>query len=687
MLLAAAAAVTTEPSIESADALFKANKWAEAEQEYRQLLNDPDSAIHAQLRLGYCLSRQRKDEEAIVEFRKILDHAAATPGEIAQAKLRIGYSMRMIGQQREAIPVLLEAAGETEASSTTRAEALLYAAWAHGVLGEHDEAIAVFRKVEKIPEVHGNYAATASLSIGRTLQDRGEFEEAIAEFEKIETYHPVAAGNKSRARIYILECEALLAGDNPFHIRPWVSEVGPDNAKIFWVSQGEAPAGLVVHEGANGKSEASITVSPIKGTTCNLHTVELTGLTEGTLQKYHVRCGDESSEGEFRTAPAAGSAFSFTVIGDTQSYHPQLQQLLDLMGEEDADFTIHVGDLVDRGDIWGEWKAGFFDPGHSYMRDAALWPVFGNHDGGPFYPAFFKRETGLYYSFDWGDAHFVMLDSYGPGSGGTGRAAQLEWLEADLAANDKRWTIVSLHVPMIATREAIPKFGQDDFLPILERHGVDIVFSGHHPHYRRYRPIGPEGGKPILHITTGGGGGPVGGSLPSPLLVRGVDKNHFTRVTIDGDTLKVVAKSIEDEVVDEFELEKSGEDFGKAWMDSAIPLSRVPNVISFYHELLEERTHRLILHAAEEPGKLRLNLATLPRGAMDVAKLPEGAELEIESTAESAVKIARQRIPLAEGFGLIESEGEGTKAEVVIRLIVQDEEFEPFQTESLIRAK
>ncbi len=668
-----------------ADALFAAKKWEPAQAAYEAALPalKPEQAVLPMTRLAYCLQRRREYDEAIATYRKVTEWDAATPVEIAAANLKIGYCMRMRGQHREAIPVLAKAWEDTRASSTTRAEGLLYAAWAHGVLEEPDKAITLFRKIEDIPEVHGNYPATAALSIGRILQDRGDFEGAIAAYRKIAGYHPVASGNKSRARIYLLECEALLAGDNPFHIKPWVSEVGPNTAKIRWVSQGEPPASEVVVRAEAPAEEiapAAANVTEIQKTTCHLHTTVVSGLLPGAKHSYTVKSGGEAVEGAFRTAANPDQGFGFCVIGDTQSYNPNLQPLLDAMGAESSDFTIHVGDLVDRGDVWGEWKAGFFDPGHPYLKNAALWPVYGNHDGGPFYPAFFKRERGLFYSFDWGNAHFVVLDSYGSGSGGSGRAKQLEWLEADLAATDKRWIIVALHVPMVATRTAIPKFGQGDFLPVLERYGADIVFSGHHPHYRRYRPIGPQGSKPILHITTGGGGGPVGGSRPSPLLVRGVDSNHFTHVRIEGDTVSVRAKSIEGEVIDAFELRKEGEFFEKSWMDAAVDTELHRQVIAIYHELLTEGDHCLQLRrGGADSASLILDFARLPRGPLEEAEFPENARLALKSTAQSSWKLPEQSIALSGGEAKIQVAEVGAKNgqfEVELQLQIGEQALE-----------
>ena len=595
ILLVASIGIPEAADFERAEALFKASKWKESEIAYRAGLKPdpgPETRAGVLLKIGYCLERQNQWESAIANYRTILEMKEASAEKIAKANLRTGYSMRRLSRNEPAIPFLMAAAENEKAAPNTRAEGYLYTAWAYGVLGKEDEARKTFRKVISVPEAHGNLIATAYLNIGRSLQSAGKYEEALAAYRKIQNFNPVAATNRSRTRIYILECEALLAGDNPFHIKPCAVDVGSEKATLFWVSQGEKPpdGSATLHSGESAVAETI----PLPETICRKHKVRFEKLSPGTAYRYMVTCGSEKIEGAFRTSPTPGTSFSFSVLGDTQSYFESLQPLYEALGAEKTDFVLHVGDLVDRGNLWGEWKGGFFDPGWSYLQSSILRPAFGNHDGGPFYPAFFQSShPTLYYSFDWGDARFVVLDSYGPGSGGEGRKTQLAWLEKILKKNDKTWTIVSLHVPMVATRKRIKWFGSDDFLPLLEKHGVDLVFSGHHPLYRRYLPIGEPA---ILHVTSGGGGGPVGGFVPSPLLEKGVGSNHYCRVDVGPDRLRLVAKDIEGKVIDEFELTRDWRETRRA---ETVPARLASRILPLYQELLTDRTFELLLQAGK----------------------------------------------------------------------------------------
>jgi len=84
-----------------------------------------------------------------------------------------------------------------------------------------------------------------------------------------------------------------------------------------------------------------------------------------------------------------------------------------------------------------------------------------------------------------------------------------DWLEADLAANDRFWTIVAMHHPWYVsdTREHYDPI--HDFLaPIFEAYGVDLVLTGNDHLYERTYPIKEdalstvaEGG--VIYVTNG----------------------------------------------------------------------------------------------------------------------------------------------------------------------------------------
>lgn len=699
---------TALADVETADRLFQASKWQSAREAYEAVLPEStgNEAARVLRQIGYTWQIQHQHEKALPYFERALEIPEIDAEHRSGAWLRMGYSLRLLGRGQEGIAALEKAINVPGAPANHVAEALLYAAWEHNSREQHAEALDKFRQVATVQGVHTNYIATAQLNIGRILQRQQQYEEAIAAFQKIASLNPVAAVNRARARVYTLECQALLAGDTPFHIKPYVIAVTSTSAKVCWVSQGEVLAGSVsirreISAGTKAKDSPAkdspakqlpATATALPDTICQLKTAVLDGLRAGTHYKYEVHCGDQTACGKFRTAPEPGTPFSFCLIGDTQSYHEGLQPLLDAMADHPCDFVLHVGDITDRGNLWGEWKASFFDPGWGYLKNRAIWPVYGNHDGGPYFPALFDLRKNYWYSFDWGDAHFIVLDSYGAGSGGRGRAEQLAWLANDLKANRQPWTFVALHVPMVATRRSLKWFGEDDFLPLLERHGVDVVFSGHHPHYRRYDPLGSHGNNPILHITSGGGGGPVGGFVPSPLLAQGVNVNHYCRIRVSRDRFELTAHAISGAEIDRFELVKHPQSESNR---QAIDSQQAKRLIAVYQELLTDRTFELRLRVSEKPAangpvKFTLDLSKLPRGPLPPDHFEEDTVLSVRSMDDSPWHLPRQTVRLRDGILTLNATApndvstHGTSITPPARLEIQlrkgDREFAPFRT-------
>ncbi len=92
------------------------------------------------------------------------------------------------------------------------------------------------------------------------------------------------------------------------------------------------------------------------------------------------------------------------------------------------------------------------------------------------------------YSFDVGDAHFLVLDSnvyIDP----TDPALQA-WIEADLRATDAAWRFVVYHHPAFNVgHEHYAAQHMRVLSPLLERCGVDVCFHGHEHTYQRTRPF------------------------------------------------------------------------------------------------------------------------------------------------------------------------------------------------------
>jgi len=169
------------------------------------------------------------------------------------------------------------------------------------------------------------------------------------------------------------------------------------------------------------------------------------------------------------------------------------------------DLLLTTGDNAYRSGSNKQYQSEFFTPYAGLLKNVPLWPVYGNHDARRW--AFFdifslptNAESGglasgteHYYSFDYANAHFIMLDT--TASSMAAGSEMLDWLQRDLAATTQKWIIAAFHHPpyskgshdsdnrrdsggrMFAVRENV--------LPILEAGGADLVLSGHSHMYER----------------------------------------------------------------------------------------------------------------------------------------------------------------------------------------------------------
>ena len=221
------------------------------------------------------------------------------------------------------------------------------------------------------------------------------------------------------------------------------------------------------------------------------------------------------------------------------------------------------GDLVTDGNTESYWDTEFFNPAYSHLRtfvaDIPYQSCMGNHEGmGVLFSKYFPYPfvASHYWSFDYGPAHFAVLDqytSYTPGS------AQLNWLTNDLSASSKPWKFILLHEPgwSAGGDHENNTTVQNYIQPLCVQYGVPIVLGGHNHYYARAVVNGIE------HITTGGGGAPL--YVPNrsyPNIVVTSQTHNFCKIEIDGDHLHFTAVSLAGAVIDSFTLSRQESSVG-----------------------------------------------------------------------------------------------------------------------------
>lgn len=279
------------------------------------------------------------------------------------------------------------------------------------------------------------------------------------------------------------------------------------------------------------------------------HHAKLTRLAPGVAYLYAaLHDGAEPEFGTFRTAPRGRAAFTFTSFGDQgtptmgKTYTPPDGIALptplyvnDNLGSPwAADTTLGVerveplfhlmnGDLCyanlaeDRVKSWWDFWAN----NSRSARKRPWMPAPGNHENergnGPIgyraYQTYFslpvaegqtEATRGLWYAFTAGSVRVISIanddvayqdggDSY---VRGYSAGAQKAWLEKELAAaranRDIDWIVICMHQVAISTAD---KFNgadlgiREEWVPLFDRYGVDLVVCGHEHHYERSHPL------------------------------------------------------------------------------------------------------------------------------------------------------------------------------------------------------
>lgn len=248
------------------------------------------------------------------------------------------------------------------------------------------------------------------------------------------------------------------------------------------------------------------------GVTTYIHTAAVTDLKPGTAYEYRVGAGDKRSSWQsFHTAQ--GHDFKALIFPDSQSSdysvwaataQPAWQR------NQDAQFFINMGDLVDNGQDHYQWNAWFDVVGDMIARIPVV-PLLGNHET---YDKDWKvrmpeaylhlfalpridreKYQNQFYSFDYGDVHFVVLNTQSQELADFEPSLdedEVAWFKEDMAKTTKKWKVVLMHKdPLQYGFANRPEPREEGFspegrlwMPLFDQYGVDAVLSAHLHTYR-----------------------------------------------------------------------------------------------------------------------------------------------------------------------------------------------------------
>jgi hypothetical protein len=408
---------------------------------------------------------------------------------------------------------------------------------------------------------HGELAGTATSTCLRVTPDT----DSVATATAIPEVTQLASNADSDQPLARPDATACLEETPLAEVRlsrgPYLQSVQPHSVIIAWETSRQV-AGAVEY----GRTRAYASTCTDDNLT-QRHAITLTGLSPYSTYHYRVSIGHLDWSGDFAFRTAAGpqrSSFKFAVIGDTHSgvyEFPRRRRdidgahrlLLKQMATLAPDFYLHTGDLVQEGGDLAAWE-DFFSIEGGLMAKVCMFPTLGNHERNHdnYFDFFYLPHNERWYSFDYGNAHFVSLEVDGYADIERD-SEQYRWLVDDLSSSNSTWRFIFFHFPSFSSGG---EYGsnpqvQEHLVPVFNRYGVNMVFNGHEHNYQRNVVDS------VTYLQTSGGGAITRPPGEFEWTCYAEETRHIIVVSVDGDRLDAVAIRPDGSRFDPFTLHAS----------------------------------------------------------------------------------------------------------------------------------
>ncbi len=337
------------------------------------------------------------------------------------------------------------------------------------------------------------------------------------------------------------------------------------NNSIVVMAETDSPKDVIVHYKIKGSEQIQqekttfYRIAEDRRISTYVHRIKLTNLEAGEYYSYRVVDGKDTSQWfTFRTAVPEGVSFRVAIMGDSRS-NPEVHSRKSVkMKTHNPDFSIYTGDLCFSGK-YSEWKKEFFTPEEqNLIAEVPFFNALGNHEAGTDLTKVFlqapESASGdeYYYSFDYGDAHFLILNTEGNIDE---NSPQFKFAMEDLKSTNKRWKIVVFHKPAYSFGGHKPNSKMQVFTKnIFEPNGVIFVFCGHNHFYQRCEVNG------IQHFTIAGGGAPLYTPEENEYVMRSVKDYNYAIMEVSPTRLEIKAYDLRGKVIDSFSTQITIED-------------------------------------------------------------------------------------------------------------------------------
>lgn len=257
-----------------------------------------------------------------------------------------------------------------------------------------------------------------------------------------------------------------------------------------------------------------------------VYRVELKNLKNAVKYFYSAsQDNSNSKESSFKLSGMPSKSFRFASYGDSRSAPKLFAKISNGMAKHNPDISIYLGDLSYDGS-YDLWKKEFFiDEQLNFASQVPFFNAVGNHEGWKQNTKAFttgsnnSTDSDAYYSFDYGDVHFLILSTEQNVSVGSD---QWKFAEEDLKKSNKKWKIVAFHIPAYGAgahnenKKMIEMSKQ-----IFDKYNVDIVLTGH-SHFYQHNKVNN-----IHHFVLGGGGSPLYEPKTADYTIKSAKVYHY----------------------------------------------------------------------------------------------------------------------------------------------------------------
>ena len=396
------------------------------------------------------------------------------------------------------------------------------------------------------------------------------------------------------------EIKPLLDSEGRY-IRQIVAKDNSTSRTIMWQSDSSEPDAVIEYRLVSSDDIKTLSASDAAftddGSMTYIHEGTIIDLTPDTKYEYRIGYSTDRRSDWYPLETAGAGEYEVLIYPDSQSGdYSGWEQLVKNSADRNPNAALYIsmGDLVDNGEQAYQWRT-WLDSIKPLSARIPLAPTLGNHE---MYTLDWKmREPRAYlnyfdvpsngnttfdshyYSYDYGDVHYVVLDTQLYESTHEDNHdvhhpdlydVQVQWLRQDLASNTKKWTVVLMHRDPFqyafnrpgASRAA----GFDEegvlFMPIFDEFNVDLVLSAHLHSYRNrghVRNFERDASGPLYILTGIAGDARRPNWQQHPLDVYVApdrEKNNYMTMTVTPNRLVVRAFLADGTQIDESVIEK-----------------------------------------------------------------------------------------------------------------------------------